>query len=255
MLQSSQRELQGIINLLFTFLDFVSDGEAGHILSGVVDEADLLLRRWAISCPHLISHKSQCGSLPELNPNHLQTLGLMRPWELHSCSLQVGGQGPEMACVQLNDRELVWTDLGGWPLRAVCATLCWEIATSSCSNDQWGLEGLHSTGHPLSCFVTALVEIHVTGHYSEHGVSPEMETQGLKVRLTRETRHLRNSGHVVILSWLAALDCQAWKKGKMSHKSLALPILSTSLPRGHPRLWVYGKDDKCIQVGLAVSVI
>ena len=45
MLQSSQRELQGIINLLFTFLDFVSDGEAGHILSGVVDEADLLLRR------------------------------------------------------------------------------------------------------------------------------------------------------------------------------------------------------------------
>lgn len=92
-------------------------------------------------------------------------------------------------------------------------------------------------------------------HYSEHGMNSEMETQGLTVRLTHETRHLRNSGHVVILSWLAALDCQAWEKGKMSHKTLALPILSTSLPKGHPRLWVCGKDDKYIQVGLAVSVI
>lgn len=53
------------------------------------------------------------------------------------------------------------------------------------------------------------MEIHVTDHYSEHDVSPEMETQGLTVRLTHETRRLRNSGHVVILSWLAALDCQA----------------------------------------------
>lgn len=220
-----------------------------------MDEADLQLCRRAIPCPHLISCKNQCGSLPKLNPNHLQPLGLMRSWELHSCSLQGEGQGPETGCVQLNDRELVWTDPGRWPLRDVCGALCWETATASCNNDQWGLEGLHRAGHPLSCFATALVEIHITDHYSEHGMTSEMETQGLTVRLTHETRHLRNSGHVVILSWLAALDCQAWEKGKMSHKTLALPILSTSLPKGHPRLWGCGKDDKYIQVGLAVSVI
>ena len=38
MLQSPQRELQGIINLLFTFLGFLSDGEAGTFLG---------LGRWA----------------------------------------------------------------------------------------------------------------------------------------------------------------------------------------------------------------
>lgn len=100
-----------------------------------------------------------------------------------------------------------WQRAGlNWPRTLTTQGCLWGLVlrNSHCFLQQWsvrGLEGLHRAGHPLSCFATALVEIHVTDHYSEHGMSSEMETQGLTVRLTwnQAPEKFWSCGHLILV--------------------------------------------------------